>query len=251
MKKNNSNLDKMIKANFKMIDNHLAGACGLITLTLVFIWIAIIFGVILLAVIGGIGFLCYKIYYILFYDSLFGKRAVFYGSLPVTSEEAVLSRLYVAFMSVLIIEGFAILGLLILGAFWSVDGDFIKSLLEVLAETVKLEGNTSIMLPFAVVLLSLSSLVVINANFSVILWAICYYQSLPLGKKKSILKVVLTVAAGLFYLLGTSVIPMTMGFIGLDSYVLQTLVNMIAMISILVFTVRKTVSLLDGGLKGA
>ena len=250
MKKNNSNLDKMIKANFKMIDNHLAGACGLIFLTLVFIWIAIIFGVILLAAIGGIGFLCYKIYYILFYDSLFGKRAVFYGSLPVTSEEAVLSRLYVAFMSVLIIEGFALLGLLLLGAFWSVDGSFISSILKVLAETLKLEVSSA-MLPFAVVLLSLSSFVVISANFGVILWAICYYQSLPLGKKKSIFKVVITVAAGGFYLLGTSAIPMVMGFIGLDSYVLQTFVNMIAMIAILILAVRKTVSLLDGGLKGA
>ncbi len=174
-----TNLDKYIKMNISYVSNDI----GIMATLVVCVFFCFIFlhllplAMLLLAL--GLGLLV-KIYKKLFYQGLFGERAVMERTLPLTERETVTSKIFVATCGRIIFEAASVAMTMSVWLMGRVDlGISKESILFLIPESVE-PGQ----LPAAVALVVLTAVIRCFCQSAMILAAVVWYNTLPKRDRK-------------------------------------------------------------------
>lgn len=183
------NMDKYIKMNISYVSNDM----GIMTTLVICVFFCFIFlhllplAAILLAL--GLGLLV-KIYKKLFYQGLFGERALLEQTLPVTARETVVSKIFVATCGRIIFEAASVAMVMSVWLMGRVDiGISKETLIFLIPETVE-PGQ----LPMTAGLVVLAAIIQCFCQSAMIFAAVVWYNTLPKKDRKFPAKLLAAVA---------------------------------------------------------
>ncbi len=237
-------LDDVIKADFKLVNGELGGACALAALIP---FILVTFYMAVLIVPAGIGiFYCLaKVCQKLFYDSVFGKSAGLYQALPVSHSDRVISKIFTAAvcqmipLAVMVVSFF--LANILLGNN-PLDGtNLFTDIVNGLIEEGMAAMEISVTLSAALLLIIASLLTFVSAVFC----AVTFYQSQPDTRHAGIRKAGIIAVAWLVLQVSSKGIIWIFDILKVDAPMLELGLDLLLQIVILIVTFKLTVGMLE------
>lgn len=233
MKENN--LDKCIRANFKMVENDIAAAsCMSIFVVLLLMTIFVSF-LSLIPLFLTIVFL-YKMYQKLFYTSVYGETAATYQSLPASAAEMTAAKIFVAGLGSIICGTTYAVVISILVMYFGADGigDIIWAFNQLGG------GIAAAVLPLGIISLIVASF----AQSALIYLAVAAYNSVKHGRKEKMYRVIIVAGA---YVLNLLLVRSTSFFIdlGIENLLLPEIASIVLSTAVMVACFRKTVEFME------
>lgn len=233
MKENN--LDKCIRANFKMVENDIAAAsCMSIFVVLLLMTIFVSF-LSLIPLFLTIVFL-YKMYQKLFYTSVYGEMAATYQSLPASAAEMTAAKIFVAGLGNIICGTTYAVVISILVMYFGADG-----IGDIIWAFNRLGGGiAAAVLPLGIISLIVASF----AQSALIFLAVAAYNSVINERKKGVYRFLIvagTCAVNLILSEGDALFEK----LGIDSLIIPSGAGIVIGLVVMVLCYRKTVKLME------